>query len=232
MATHSSALAWRISGMGEPCGLPSMGSHRVGHDWRDLAAAAVACQWGASRVGQLVKNPHARQETLVQFLGREDSLGEGMGYPLWYSWASLAAQLVKNLSAMWETWVRSLGWEIPPREGSGNRLQCSCLENPMDRGTIWGCKELDTTEQLTLSFSCQWPGWTLSLGCQCSGDNFGCPDCQSSLQVLNNFSHGKPQAVHSWRDVCSEQDGGLLLWLTGSSGYRRDVRQVNTPDCY
>ena len=32
MATHSSALAWRIPGMGEPCGLPSMGSHRVGHD--------------------------------------------------------------------------------------------------------------------------------------------------------------------------------------------------------
>ena len=41
MATHSSVLAWRIPGMGEPGGLPSMGSHRVGHDWRDLAAAAV-----------------------------------------------------------------------------------------------------------------------------------------------------------------------------------------------
>ena len=40
MATHSSVLAWRIPGMGEPGGLPSMGSHRVGHDWSDLAAAA------------------------------------------------------------------------------------------------------------------------------------------------------------------------------------------------
>ena len=38
MATHSSVLAWRIPGMEEPGGLPSMGSHRVGHDWRDLAA--------------------------------------------------------------------------------------------------------------------------------------------------------------------------------------------------
>ena len=38
MATHSSVLAWRIPGMGEPGGLPSMGSHRVGHD---LAAAAA-----------------------------------------------------------------------------------------------------------------------------------------------------------------------------------------------
>ena len=41
MATHSSVLAWRIPGTGEPGGLPSMGSHRVGHDWRDLAAAAA-----------------------------------------------------------------------------------------------------------------------------------------------------------------------------------------------
>ena len=39
MATHSSVLAWRIPGTGEPGGLLSMGSHRVGHDWSDLAAA-------------------------------------------------------------------------------------------------------------------------------------------------------------------------------------------------
>ena len=41
MATHSSVLAWRIPGMGEPGGLPSMGSHRVGHDWSDVAVAAA-----------------------------------------------------------------------------------------------------------------------------------------------------------------------------------------------
>ena len=39
MATHSSVLAWRIPGMGELGGLPSMGSHRVGHDLSDLAAS-------------------------------------------------------------------------------------------------------------------------------------------------------------------------------------------------
>ena len=46
MATHSSVLAWRIPGTGEPGGLPSMGSHGVRHDWSDLvaAAAAAACQ--------------------------------------------------------------------------------------------------------------------------------------------------------------------------------------------
>ena len=42
MATHSSVLAWRIPGTAEPGGLPSMGSHRVRHDWSDLAAAAAA----------------------------------------------------------------------------------------------------------------------------------------------------------------------------------------------
>ena len=47
MATHSSVLAWRIPGTGEPGGLPSIGSHRVRHDRSDLAAAAVAAavQW-------------------------------------------------------------------------------------------------------------------------------------------------------------------------------------------
>ena len=42
MATHSNVLAWRIPGTGEPGGLPSMGSHRVRHDWSDLAAAAAS----------------------------------------------------------------------------------------------------------------------------------------------------------------------------------------------
>ena len=42
MATHSSALAWRIPGTAEPGGLPSVGSHRIGHDLNDLAAAAAA----------------------------------------------------------------------------------------------------------------------------------------------------------------------------------------------
>ena len=45
MAIHSSVLAWRIPEMGEPGGLLSMGSHRVGHDWSDLAAAAATAKW-------------------------------------------------------------------------------------------------------------------------------------------------------------------------------------------
>ena len=46
MATHSSVLAWRSPGTGEPGGLSSMGSHRVGNDWSDLAAAAAAAAGG------------------------------------------------------------------------------------------------------------------------------------------------------------------------------------------
>ena len=45
------------------------------------------------------------------------SAGEGISYPLQYSWASLVAQLVKNPPAMWETWVPSLGWEDPLEKG-------------------------------------------------------------------------------------------------------------------
>ena len=45
--------------------------------------------------------------------GLGKSPGEGIGYPLQYSWASFVAQLVKNLPAMWEIWVQSLGWEEP-----------------------------------------------------------------------------------------------------------------------
>ena len=48
MTTHSSVLAWRIPGTGEPGGLPSMGSHRVGHDRSDLVAAASILAWRIS----------------------------------------------------------------------------------------------------------------------------------------------------------------------------------------
>ena len=52
---------------------------------------------------------NARDPGSIPGSGR--SAGEGIGYSLQYSWASLVAQLVKNLPEMWETWVWSLGWE-------------------------------------------------------------------------------------------------------------------------
>ena len=57
----------------------------------------------------------AGDSSSIPGLGR--SAGEGIGYPLQYSLASLVAQMVKNLSAMQETWVQSLGWEDPLEKG-------------------------------------------------------------------------------------------------------------------
>ena len=137
----------------------------------------------ASLVAQLVKNPPAMQEILVQsWVGkipwRRDRLptpvllgfpggsvgkeatcnaggpglipgpgrcpGEGIGYPLQYSWASLVAQMVKNLHAMWETWVQSLGWEYPLEESMATHSSILAWRIPW---TIpWGCEESDMTE--------------------------------------------------------------------------------------
>ena len=84
----------------------------------------------------------------IPWLGR--SSGEGIGYPLQYSWASLVAQLVKKPPAMWETWVRPLGWEDPWRR---ERLPSPVFWSGEFHGLYspWGRKELDMTEQLSLS---------------------------------------------------------------------------------
>ena len=77
--------------------------------------------------------------------GSGRSAGEGIGYPLRYSWASLVAQLVKNPPVMRETWVRSLGWEDPLEKGKAPVFwpgEFHGLYSP------WGRKESDTTERL------------------------------------------------------------------------------------
>ena len=79
-------------------------------------------------------------------LGR--SLGEGIGYPLQYSWASLVSQMVNNPHAMWENWVGKIPWKrawqptpvfLP---GESHRQRSLTAYSP------WGCKESDTTERL------------------------------------------------------------------------------------
>ena len=63
------------------------------------------------------KEPTCSAEDPSSIPGLGGSPGEGLGYPLQYSWISLVAQLVKNTPAMWETWVQSLGWEDPLEKG-------------------------------------------------------------------------------------------------------------------
>ena len=75
MATPSSVLAWRIPGTRKPGGLPSMGSHRVKHDWSDLAAAAAADR----------KESASNAKDLGSIPGSGRSPGERNGYPLQHS---------------------------------------------------------------------------------------------------------------------------------------------------
>jgi len=68
---------------------------------------------------------------LIPGLGR--FTGEGIGYPIQYSWAFLVAQLVKNLLAMQKTWVQLLGWEDPLEKVKATYpLQYPGLENSLD----------------------------------------------------------------------------------------------------
>ena len=77
------------------------------------------------------------------------SLGEGIGYLLQYSWASLVAQLVKSPPAMWETWVWTLGWEDPLEKG---KVPTPVFWPGEFHGLYspWGLKESNTAERLSL----------------------------------------------------------------------------------
>ena len=89
------------------------------------------------------------QETLVWRLGR--SPGEGIGYPLQYSWASLVAPMVKNPPAMWETWVRFLGWEDALEEGMATHSSILVWRIPMDRGAWRATAQRVAKSQIQLS---------------------------------------------------------------------------------
>ena len=75
-----------------------------------------------------------------------------MGYPLQYSWTSIVTLLVKNLPAMQETWVQFLVWEDPLEKGKVIHSSILAWRSPWTGlYSPWGCKESDTTEQLSLS---------------------------------------------------------------------------------
>ena len=93
MASHSSVLAWRIPGTGERGGLPSMGSHRVGHDWSNLAAAAEyiirnagldEVQAGIKISGRNINNPRYADDTTLMVESEETLVESERGD--WKSW--------------------------------------------------------------------------------------------------------------------------------------------------
>ena len=89
----------------------------------------------ASLIAQLVESTwNAGDSGSIPRLG--SSTGEGIGYLLQYSWASLVAQMVKNLPAMQETWVQSLGWEDPLEEGMATDSSILAWRIAMDGGAL------------------------------------------------------------------------------------------------
>ena len=104
MATHSSVLAWRIPGTGEPGDLPSLGSHRVGHDWSDLAAAAAAYlleDWQHHLKAIMVLMVKYQCRRLKRRLGWEDPLEEGKAIH-----SSIVAWRIPDGGAWWATVLR------------------------------------------------------------------------------------------------------------------------------
>ena len=78
---------------------------------------------------------NAGDSSSIPVLGR--SPGEGIGYPLQYSWASMVGRMVKHPPAMWETWVCSLGWEDSLEEGKAPHSSVLAWRISADRGAWW-----------------------------------------------------------------------------------------------
>ena len=118
--------------------------------WRFLKKLKIELPHGGFLDSSVGKESTCNTEDPVSIPGLGRSPREGIGYPLHYSWASLVAQLVKSLLQCrrpgFNPWVGKIPWR---REKWPNPV--FLLENTVDY-IPWGCKELDTTEQLSLSF--------------------------------------------------------------------------------
>ena len=104
MATHSSVLSWRIPGTREPGGLPSMGSHRVRHDWSDVAAAAAfhdtSCLWNRIALFQARSCFLLFIASMMPLLLAEGTQDFSWQTVYFVYMASLVAQIARNLPAM------------------------------------------------------------------------------------------------------------------------------------
>ena len=132
MAAHSSALAWRLPAVREPGGMPSMGSHRVGHDEamkrlnssssskaRNLVLCVISPDFDVFTERHLGMNEEDKRQVLS--LGCRFAAGASSKEP------ACQSRRLREASVM-------PGPGRSPGGGRGDPLQCSCLENPMDRG--------------------------------------------------------------------------------------------------
>ena len=137
MATHSSVLAWRIPGTGEPGGLPSMGSHRVGHDLSDLAAAA----W---------KEHHVKMKTVIGVLHLQAREHWRRGLK-WDSFSHPPKE--STLSTLWFQTSRFQNCE---------RIHFCCLSHPGYDTLLRQFQQTDTLSRHSLWETMPWPvtSWT------------------------------------------------------------------------
>ena len=141
--------------------------------------------------------------------------GEGIGYPLQYSWSSLVAQTVKNLPAMWETGVCSLGWEEPLEDSVATHSSILAWRVPMDReawrATVHGvAKSRIRTERLSTAQHRQRSGKGSTCNAGDSKDVGLIPGSRRSRQLTPVFL---PERSHRQRSLvgynprgCKESD--------------------------
>ena len=147
METQSSSLAWRIPGTGEPGGLPSMGSHRVGHDWSDLAAAATAAA--------VIMKPPILPKALVEVIW-------GAGLPPSISTLLCLGGVRKGLMESWEMKTNaqtkaSTQMFIGAAAAAKSLQSCLTLCDPIDDSPpgspVPGILQARTLEWVAISFS-------------------------------------------------------------------------------
>ena len=134
---------------GRPGMLRFMESQRVGHDWATELNWTLKRGFPHSSVGKET-TCNAGDPSLIPRSGR--SAGEGIGYPLQYSWASLVAQLVNNPSAMQETWDQSLGWDDPLEKGKASLSSILACRIPWTVKSM-GSQRVGHDWQLSLHFT-------------------------------------------------------------------------------
>ena len=141
MATHSSVLAWRIPGTGEPGGLPSMGSHRVGHDWSNLAAATFPIyRCFTLLANNMTAMTDTEAETLIFWppdaknwlIWKDPNAGK--------DWRQEEKGTIEDEMAGWYHQLDGHEFELAP--GVGDRQRSLACYSP------WGHKESSTTEWL------------------------------------------------------------------------------------
>ena len=132
MATHSSVLAWRIPGTGEPGGLRSLGLHRVGHDWSDLAAAAAAAH--ASKVMLKILQASLQQYVNCELPDVQAGFGKGRGTRDQIAniqWIKKAREIQKNIYFCFIDYAKAFNrvshhklWKILKEMGIPDHLTC------------------------------------------------------------------------------------------------------------